>query len=302
MFFVVAGGSASSIALSIACSLGWYLLSQPFQPMQWLEGIPTRTVVLLMLPVISFFIGKFGGLVYQHWQGWHGEGAANRKHKETITALISRLPIETWLCQSSREHASVSELRQRLRRRQQNHGPQLLLEKQDLVAELNRSPHDTLCSICYEDYVDGEPLRLLACGHYFHIECLDRWLLTSARRGPACPLCNRSLLAPDAAGACAHAANAAPEAGGAGNGGNGGVWRQRLAWAGVAMWCMLPFLIACTALLLAEMPPSRREADRSAEPGRDMLSMLRHIPLTLRKWRWSSAGSMGFWFSSFGMF
>jgi hypothetical protein len=37
---------------------------------------------------------------------------------------------------------------------------------------LNDAPHESLCSICYEDFADGDPLRLLPCQHYFHVECV----------------------------------------------------------------------------------------------------------------------------------
>ena len=38
-------------------------------------------------------------------------------------------------------------------------------------------------------------LRVLKCGHRFHLECIDRWLLSSTdySRPPACPCCNKEL-------------------------------------------------------------------------------------------------------------
>ena len=51
------------------------------------------------------------------------------------------------------------------------------------------APHGKgeLCSICLSQF-ESEPARLVRrtpCGHYFHVECIDRWLLTEA----TCPLC-----------------------------------------------------------------------------------------------------------------
>uniref|UniRef100_A0A0E0LEF5 RING-type domain-containing protein n=1 Tax=Oryza punctata TaxID=4537 RepID=A0A0E0LEF5_ORYPU len=44
------------------------------------------------------------------------------------------------------------------------------------------------CAICLSDFADGERVRLLpACGHRFHVVCIDRWLL--AHR--SCPTCRR---------------------------------------------------------------------------------------------------------------
>jgi Ring finger domain len=46
------------------------------------------------------------------------------------------------------------------------------------------------CSICTEDFVAGEDLRALPCGHRFHQICLDPWLMNY---GTSCPLCRISL-------------------------------------------------------------------------------------------------------------
>jgi Ring finger domain len=51
----------------------------------------------------------------------------------------------------------------------------------------------TTCSICIDEFVDGECLRLLPrCGHAFHTECILPWL--SKRQG-CCPLCKMAVLA-----------------------------------------------------------------------------------------------------------
>ncbi|CAB4312876.1 unnamed protein product [Prunus armeniaca] len=45
------------------------------------------------------------------------------------------------------------------------------------------------CSICLEEFKDGEECRLLAkCKHPFHKQCVDKWL-TNKESKPPCPLC-----------------------------------------------------------------------------------------------------------------
>ncbi|GMN67812.1 hypothetical protein TIFTF001_036887 [Ficus carica] len=45
------------------------------------------------------------------------------------------------------------------------------------------------CSVCLEDYIESDVLRLLPdCGHAFHLKCVDPWL----RLRPTCPLCRSS--------------------------------------------------------------------------------------------------------------
>ncbi|KAL5200392.1 hypothetical protein ABZP36_021595 [Zizania latifolia] len=55
------------------------------------------------------------------------------------------------------------------------------------------------CAICLSDFADGERIRLLpACGHRFHVMCIDRWLVAHC----SCPTCRRRL-SPEAEGAVA---------------------------------------------------------------------------------------------------
>jgi hypothetical protein len=46
------------------------------------------------------------------------------------------------------------------------------------------------CAICLSDFADGEIVRVLpVCGHRFHVDCVDRWLLSRC----SCPTCRRRL-------------------------------------------------------------------------------------------------------------
>lgn len=49
------------------------------------------------------------------------------------------------------------------------------------------------CAICIDDMTETTPVRGLTCGHLFHPECIDPWLLTRQAR---CPLCKTSFYAP----------------------------------------------------------------------------------------------------------
>lgn len=52
-------------------------------------------------------------------------------------------------------------------------------------AEIPEDP----CSICQEEYVVGDEVRELPCGHFFHSACIDRWLVIQKK----CPLCRHDI-------------------------------------------------------------------------------------------------------------
>lgn len=47
------------------------------------------------------------------------------------------------------------------------------------------SGEDAVCCICLARYTDNDLLRELPCTHFFHTECVDKWLKINA----SCPLC-----------------------------------------------------------------------------------------------------------------
>lgn len=52
------------------------------------------------------------------------------------------------------------------------------------------------CAVCLETFKVGEKCRLLPnCGHSFHVQCIDSWLLKT----PVCPIC-RTCVDDDASG------------------------------------------------------------------------------------------------------
>lgn len=44
------------------------------------------------------------------------------------------------------------------------------------------------CAICLSEFVDGDKVRVLPCGHVFHLPEIDSWLL---RVKKLCPICKR---------------------------------------------------------------------------------------------------------------
>ncbi|XP_021659146.2 RING-H2 finger protein ATL7 isoform X2 [Hevea brasiliensis] len=61
-----------------------------------------------------------------------------------------------------------------------------------IVYKESFSVKDTQCPICLGDYQAEDRLQQIpACGHTFHMECIDQWLANHT----TCPLCRLSLIA-----------------------------------------------------------------------------------------------------------
>ena len=149
-------------------------------------------------------LGAGGGGRQGRAGGGRGGGRRVRNtHAERLSRMQSRifaLPIEEYVREKRLYGLPVHELKQRLKSAgvPQDECAQMT-EKRELVARLVEKcggTDATTCSICFEEYEDGDVLRVLpGCGHRYHIECLDKWALaaTDFSRPPACPLCNKEI-------------------------------------------------------------------------------------------------------------
>ncbi|CAN1339734.1 NEP1-interacting protein 2 [Linum perenne] len=64
--------------------------------------------------------------------------------------------------------------------------PQLTFQIQQPTSCQCNTYHLLSCSICLQDFEQGELMRQVpSCGHYFHSDCLDNWLIRNA----SCPMC-----------------------------------------------------------------------------------------------------------------
>lgn len=55
---------------------------------------------------------------------------------------------------------------------------QKLLPIKKYYASKRKKEENEECTICLEDFMDKDELRVLPCNHQFHIICIDSWLTT----------------------------------------------------------------------------------------------------------------------------
>ena len=109
-----------------------------------------------------------------------------------IEQATERRALESWsVCKLKKE---LSDCRERAPRASHERSSSRLLQKPlekrelvDQVIGMRNLDEEPLCVVCYETWSVGDYVRVLPCGHRFHIECIDKWLASKSIR---CPVCN----------------------------------------------------------------------------------------------------------------
>ena len=69
--------------------------------------------------------------------------------------------------------------------------PPFLYQKEEEESSPDTTAYSCECSICLDDYKEGDYIRKLPCNHEFHSDCIAKWLV---ERHSTCPLCKLDLL------------------------------------------------------------------------------------------------------------
>jgi len=54
----------------------------------------------------------------------------------------------------------------------------------------HKEKNSDFCTICQENYSDDSQLKILPCGHFFHCDCIEPWLLNCSN---LCPICRKKI-------------------------------------------------------------------------------------------------------------
>ena len=66
-------------------------------------------------------------------------------------------------------------------------GESRLLNSQAMI-DLKKNLDELKCFICLEQFEKHQKIGKLLCNHYFHKDCIYKWLKTN----PTCPLCREN--------------------------------------------------------------------------------------------------------------
>uniref|UniRef100_A0A7S0XLU8 RING-type domain-containing protein n=1 Tax=Chrysocystis fragilis TaxID=1411660 RepID=A0A7S0XLU8_9STRA len=177
--FYTSGGGARGAVFSIGVSLGLMVINKV--PPNVLAVTAVVVAVLATLVWREAFATAWSRLLrFIQSEGEARPGTST--HLDAVLARLRTMPTEKW---KPAKELSIRDLRQRVR------STENFLERSELEKAYAEAFND-VCPICAEAWAPGDVYRRLErCGHHFHIECIDRWAMTSADKGrtPLCPLC-----------------------------------------------------------------------------------------------------------------
>jgi hypothetical protein len=65
-----------------------------------------------------------------------------------------------------------------------------IITKYDKTNKLINIFQTNTCGICHEIFEKKDKIRILSCGHYYHIKCIDIWI----KKNITCPFCRSNIL------------------------------------------------------------------------------------------------------------
>jgi len=127
-----------------------------------------------------------------------------RRRKLTVAEIadiVRKVPVEEFVSEDDYGSCSVTKLKRMLANRCKSQASEHCVERDDLIREIKKARHfHSECSICAEEFVEGDVLRVTKCQHEFHLHCFDKWVYTFAtpsrpRTNPTCPFCKSEITA-----------------------------------------------------------------------------------------------------------
>ena len=105
-----------------------------------------------------------------------------------LSGCVCSFCLSVWLQDTEPPPAPARPERRRLTREQVE---SLLPAHQRIGHADDSSETPCECSICLDDFTEGDYVRKLPCNHEYHSECIVKWLV---ERHSTCPLCKLDLL------------------------------------------------------------------------------------------------------------
>lgn len=162
------GLEAAHESVSTGCSIAW-----------------VATIVSIAASGISFFVAR-------EWRA-RSRIVDENERCARVSEKLQKLPVQEYHSRESLMDMPISDLKAMLGSSKQ----ECNVEKAEIVDSILAAGGSSgcTCAVCFEEYQNGDKLRVLVCQHRYHVKCLDKWLFTQAKKGygdctSACPLCH----------------------------------------------------------------------------------------------------------------
>lgn len=152
-------------------------------------------------------------LQFQWGDAPDANGGRRSRRQRARQGEVSSLPVERFICKEELLRWSPTRLKDELRRLHISADMQLgrysggtearsthhflraggVVEKSELVEAVMKArggESGLSCAVCIAAYSSCEEIRVLPCGHRFHCECVDKWLVSQSK---TCPLCSKPI-------------------------------------------------------------------------------------------------------------
>uniref|UniRef100_A0A336MYN0 CSON006470 protein n=1 Tax=Culicoides sonorensis TaxID=179676 RepID=A0A336MYN0_CULSO len=145
----------------------------------------------IVIPAV--FVGESTGKIINYNYQWNEDFALlinNESPFNINTHLLLPFTVVVGLCFITMIIFTIVRCCRERRRNMRYRLPKSVLKKIPTLKFVRGVHQYDTCAICLEDYVDGEKLRVLHCGHAYHCKCIDPWLTKNRR---VCPMCKRKV-------------------------------------------------------------------------------------------------------------
>ena len=180
-------------------------MSPPLAPEVMIDEVAANVVMLALLALTSATL-HLGTLLCRQWRRRNERVVSVRRqserHEGQQTAIISAIEIAIEMLptrvvpaavQEGAPHAATAEAADE--EEPQSFGRERTpSEAPPTQASWHGHEEGDECAVCLCEFEAGQTLRLLPCGHAYHRECIDKWLLGCERTSTTevrctCPLC-----------------------------------------------------------------------------------------------------------------
>ncbi|PVU99314.1 hypothetical protein BB559_000820 [Furculomyces boomerangus] len=147
-----------------------------------------KTLILMSIIILLTIFVLFYVYLNFYWDGSANFMSLGLSKNKDIQAGVLKESALKYMKTTNLEAKDIKELSGAISEKRSNYLEQYLTAKgQRSVRNIMGFRKTAACPVCMDDFVSGDRVRYLPCGHVFHTECVDAWFV---KKSSLCPVCN----------------------------------------------------------------------------------------------------------------